>query len=86
MEENIRIGVFKTLRKLGFDKNEIDVDAPIKHYFFFDKQEWNCFLFLLESRFNVFITLNEEKQMYTLGDVIQSINNQYLKLSRNLQY
>lgn len=79
METKIRIGVYRILRKMGLDRKEIQVDLAIKRDYFSDSLDWTCFLFFLESKFNLQILPSDEKYLETVNGVISYLKN--IKLS-----
>lgn len=83
MEKHIRIGLYRIFRKLGVKRDEIYFDALLKKNIFFDDQEWTCFLFLIESHFDITLSKSDEEKMKTVGGTIQLIQN--IKQGRVIQ-
>lgn len=75
MDKAIRIGVYRILRKLGVKRNDISIDARLNKIIEFDAQEWTIFLFLLESRFDIFIDNQYEKRLITVEDTIETVRH-----------
>ncbi len=74
MEKDIKLGVYKILRKLGVNRDEIYPEAKFKTDYFFDDVDWNCFLFFVESKFNISITDDDQKEMVTLANTIDVVD------------
>ncbi|MBI9068434.1 MAG: hypothetical protein JEZ09_14155 [Salinivirgaceae bacterium] len=79
MEKQIRKGVYKTLRKLGAQRDEISPDALLMKNIFFDHQEWICFLFLIESHFDITISKFDEEKIKTVESTIKLIQEKQYK-------
>lgn len=84
MERFIHTGVYRTLRKLGAAREEIMLNAKLNDLFEIDEVEWNCFMFFLESRFNISFNRNEELKMITVEDTIVAVNNKLNQTTRML--
>ncbi len=74
MEKDIKLGIYRILRKLGVNRDEITPETQFQNDLFFDESDWNCFLFFIESRFNISLSNEEEKQLYTIGNSIDIID------------
>jgi len=79
MDKTIRIGLYRILRKLGVKREQIIPDALLKGKFFFDNQDWNCFLFFLETNFNITISAEDELKLETVGSTINTIHSKLMK-------
>lgn len=75
MNKNIRIGLYRVLRKMGAKRDEICLNAKLTNLIDFDDQEWLCFYFYLESRFNFNLTPEEEKRLQTVASTLKVIEN-----------
>ena len=74
MEKNIKLGLYRILRKLGVTRDEIQPDTQFKNDLFFDDTDWNFFLFFVENRFNVSISDEEQMQLRTIGNTIDILD------------
>jgi acyl carrier protein len=72
----IDIGLYKILRKLGVQRDEISPETSFTKDLFFDDRDWQCFLFLLES--NMQVDLNEAvvTNINTVGDAAMVLKQQ----------
>lgn len=75
MHKNIRIGLYRVLRKMGAKRDEICLNAKLTNLIDFDDQEWLCFYFFLESKFNFNLTREEEKRLQTVASTLNVIEN-----------
>lgn len=78
--EALKLTVHKILKKLGVSKEKIIPYMSLREDYRFDELDWHCFLFYLESRFNISI---EEREMVELATVGSTINFIDRKLSNN---
>lgn len=74
MEKKINLGIYRILRKLGVDRDEIKPETQFQNDLFFDEIDWNCFLFFVESKFDISISNEEEVQLQTIGNSIDIID------------
>lgn len=74
MQKEINLGLYKILRKLGVNRDEIKPETQFQNDLFFDEYDWNCFLFFVESKFNISISNEEETQLQTIGNSIDIID------------
>jgi len=74
MEKEVKLGLYKILRKLGVQRDEITPETQFKNDLFFDDIDWNCFLFFIESKFKISITKEEELKLQTIGNSIDVID------------
>ncbi len=74
MEKEIKLGVYRTLRKLGVNRDEIYPEAKFNTDYFFDDKDWNCFLFFIESKFDISITDEEQKELVSVGNTIDFVD------------
>lgn len=75
MPNDILIGTYKILRKLGAKRNEIKPETAFEDDLFFDETDKTCLLFFVESNFHFQFTPNEEKKLRTINDLVQVIYN-----------
>lgn len=75
MNKNIRIGLYRVLRKMGAKREEICLNAKLTNLIDFDDQEWLCFYFFLESKFNFNLTREEEKSLQTVASTLSIIES-----------
>lgn len=74
MEKEIKLGVYRILRKLGVNREEILPEAQFKNDLFFDDMDMTCFLFFVESKFNISISDEETNQLTTIGNSIKVVD------------
>ncbi len=78
---NIEIAMYKILRKLGVQRDEIKLETSFNRDLFFDEKDWLCFLFLVESNMNIDLNDKMAKNMNTVGDALamvkQQVNTRY---------
>lgn len=74
MEKEIKLGVYRILRKLGVDRDEIQPETQFKNDLFFDDQDMTCFLFFVESKFNISISDEETGELTTIEKSIQVVD------------
>ena len=68
--KNIRRNLYKVLRKTGVPKNRISEEASLKDELFIDDLDMNCFLFYLETRFDLSIENEEIPQLTSVKSTI----------------
>lgn len=73
MDRSIRIGVYKILRKLGAQREEINPENKLKNLLEYYNDDWNILLFFLESKFDIFINKEQEEQLITVEDTIEIV-------------
>ncbi len=73
MENLVKIGVYRILRKMGAEREEIMPDARLMHNLLFDEQDWECFLFFVETHFNIQIPKEEEQKLVTVANTIELV-------------
>jgi acyl carrier protein len=73
MDKSIRIGVYRIFRKLGIKRDEIFPEAFLRKNIFFDDQEWICFLFFIESHFDITLSKSDEEEIMTVESTIELI-------------
>lgn len=74
MHKEINLGLYRILRKLGVNRDDIRPETQFQNDLFFDDTDWNCFLFFVESKFNISISNEEEIQLQTIGNSIDIID------------
>jgi len=74
MDKRTRLGMYRILRKLGVKRNEIYPEASFKTDLFFDDKDWLCFLFFVESKFNISIDDKEIDRLTNLESSIHTVN------------
>ena len=74
MEKEINVGIYRILRKLGVTREDIKPETQFDNDLFFDKNDWNCFMFFVESKFNIAISEEEEIKFQTIGNSISIVN------------
>jgi hypothetical protein len=71
----IEIGVCKALLKTGVNKHHIRKEEIELMQVIDNRTDWNCFLFYLESNFNIDISHEEENKLNSYTNVIQAITD-----------
>lgn len=74
MDKTTRVGMYKILRKLGVQRNDIYPEASFETDLFFDDKDWLCFQFFVESKFNILIDDDELMQLTNLESSIKTVN------------
>lgn len=74
MERQVRLGIYRALRKVGVKRNDIYPESSLSSDFFFDDIDWKCFLCFVEERFNIQINDEEAKQLLTVENTIDLVN------------
>ena len=70
-QETIRRNLYKVLRKTGVPRNRIVEDATLKEELLLDEVDLTCFLFLLETKFEVEIENSELALLNSVGSTIE---------------
>ncbi len=66
----IRRNLYKVLRRTGVPKDRINEDASFRDELFADELDMNCFLFYLETRFDLNIQSDEVTQLTSVKSTI----------------
>ena len=74
LEKTTRLGVYRILRKLGVNREDIYPEATFKNDLFFDDKDWVCFLFFVESKFNISLKDEEVMQLKTVESTIHTVD------------
>ena len=74
MERQVRLGMYRVLRRVGVDRDSIYPEASFKNDLFFDEIDWQCFLCYVEERFNIILNDDEIRQLATVGNTIDLVN------------
>lgn len=74
MEKEVKLGVYRILRKLGVQRDEIYPEAKFNTDYFFDDKDWNCFLFFIESKFDISISDDEQKELVSVKNTIDFVD------------
>ncbi len=83
MEKNIKLGLYRILRKLGVTRDEIQPETQFKNDLFFDDTDWNFFLFFVENKFNISISDEEQMQFRTIGNTIDILDQHLQQKMQN---
>ena len=73
MQHRKRIAIYRALRKLGVPRDEITLASKFNKDLHFDEKDWNCLLFLVESRLNISIDDAEIHPSDSIRDFVQLI-------------
>ncbi len=71
----IRRNLYKVLRKTGVPKSRISEDANFRDELFVDDLDMNCFLFYLETKFDLNIKNDEVVQLTSVRSTIDYLQN-----------
>ncbi|MCW3806579.1 acyl carrier protein [Plebeiibacterium marinum] len=70
-QDTIRRNLYKVLRKTGVPRERIVEDAALKEELLVDEIDLTCFLFLLETKFEVEIGNSELPKLESVGSTIE---------------
>lgn len=68
--KSIRRNLYKVLRKTGVPRERIAADASFSHDLMMDEVDMTCFLFYLETKFNVEIDNESLQNIKTVQSTI----------------
>ena len=68
--KSIRRSLFKVLRKVGVPKSKINENASLEEDLFWDEVDVTCFMYHLESNFNIELQRDELGKLYSVKDTI----------------
>ncbi len=74
MERQVRLGLYRALRKVGVSRQSITPEASFSNDFFFDDVDWKCFLCFLEEQFHIEINDDEAQQLVTVENTIDLVS------------
>lgn len=74
MERQVRLGMYRVLRKVGVNRNDIMPEASFSNDLFFDDIDWKCFLCFVEEQFHIIINDDEARQMVTVENCIELVS------------
>ena len=74
MEKQVRLGVYRVLRKVGVNRQYIYPEASFTNNLFFDDIDWKCFLCFVEEQFNIEINDEEAQRLVTVENTIELVN------------
>ncbi|MCW3787705.1 acyl carrier protein [Plebeiibacterium sediminum] len=70
-QETIRRNLYKVLRKTGVPREKISEEATLREELLVDELDLTCFLFLLETKFEVEIENSELPMLQSVGSTIE---------------
>ncbi len=70
-QETIRRNLYKVLRKTGVPREKISEDATLREELLVDELDLTCFLFLLETKFEVEIENSELPMLQSVSSTIE---------------
>ncbi len=70
-QETIRRNLYKVLRKTGVPREKIVEDATLQEELLVDELDLTCFLFLLETKFDLEIENSEIPALQSVGSTIE---------------
>jgi len=71
----IRRDLYRVFRKTGVPKELIDENATLSNDLFIDDNDMTCFLYYLETNFNVNIKNDEIKRLVSVKDTIDYLQS-----------
>jgi len=71
----IRRNLYRVFRKTGVPKELIDENATLNEDLFLDDNDMTCFLYYLETNFNVDIKNNEISRLSSVKDTIDFLQS-----------
>ncbi len=71
----IRRNLYRVFRKTGVPKELIDENATLNEDLFLDDNDMTCFLYYLETNFNVNIKNNEIARLRSVKDTIDFLQS-----------
>ena len=74
MERQVRLGMYRVLRKVGVNRQDIMPEASFTSDLFFDEIDWKCFLCFVEERFHILLGDDEIRQLVTVENSIELVN------------
>ena len=74
MEKQVRLGVYRVLRKVGVNRQYIYTEASFTNDLFFDDIDWKCFLCFVEEQFKIEINDEEAQRLVTVENTIELVN------------
>ncbi|MBR5167707.1 MAG: hypothetical protein IKW86_06530 [Salinivirgaceae bacterium] len=74
MEKQVRLGVYRVLRKVGVNRQYIYPEASFTNDLFFDDIDWKCFLCFVEEQFKIEINDEEAQRLVTVENTIELVN------------
>lgn len=75
--KQIRRDLYKVLRKTGVPRELIRENADLQEELFLDELDKTCFLFYLESKFDVSIPNEELPSLKSVGSTIDYLSRRY---------
>lgn len=73
--EKIRRDLYRVFRKTGVPKELIDENATLNEELFLDENDMVCFLYYLETNFNVKIKNEEVSRLVSVKDTIDFLQS-----------
>jgi acyl carrier protein len=75
MNSRVKFGVYKLLLELGVKKEDIQIDAALSNIIPYLNTEWNCFLFFLESKYNIRLNEEDEQKLITVENTVEQVQH-----------
>lgn len=70
-----KIALYKIFRRMGVNREDIDLSTNLNTDLFFDKDDMNIFLFFVETKFKIDVADKEIMQLQTVKSTINYIDN-----------
>lgn len=72
-----RIGIYRSLRKVGIPREDISMESQFKSDLKFNETDWNLLFFLVESRMDITLDDSIAKRTQTVADFVGWVETQY---------
>ncbi|MCK9208230.1 MAG: hypothetical protein M0P66_14060 [Salinivirgaceae bacterium] len=76
-QKSHRIGIYRSLRKVGVPREEISMDSKFKKDLHFNDVDWNLFFFLIENRMDITLDDQVAHKSETIADFVGWVENTY---------
>ncbi len=73
--DTIRRDLYRVFRKTGVPKKLIDDNATLNEDLFLDENDMTCFLYLLETNFDVTLKNDEISELVSVKDTINYLQS-----------
>lgn len=68
-----KIALYKIFRRMGINRDDIELNTNLNTDLFFDNDDMNIFLFFIETKFKIDVNDNEIPQLQTVNNTINFI-------------
>ncbi len=77
IQKTSRIGIYRSLRKVGILREEISMNSQFKKDLNFNDSDWNLLFFLVENRMDITLDDQVASQSETIADFVGWVENHY---------